>query len=160
MPVWRLRAAVPLEAPATCVFCRIARHELPASVVDEDEHTLAFLDIVPLTPGHTLVVPKAHAARLVDLPLEAGGRIFEMGRRVAAGLARSGLRCEGVNFHLADGEVAGQEIFHVHLHVFPRFEGDGFHLRPGPHYGERPPREELDRVAERIRRSIPPSGGR
>ncbi len=118
---------------------------------------MAFLDIVPLTQGHTLVIPKAHAARLADLPKEAGGRIFEMGRRVAAALYASGLRCEGVNFHLADGEVAGQEIFHVHLHVFARFEGDGFHLRPPPDYGRRPLRDELDTLAERIRKALPPS---
>lgn len=145
---------LPAKEPAACTFCRIARRELPASIVDEDEVTIAFLDIVPLTPGHTLVTPKAHAAHLADLPDETGGRIFEASRRVAAGLRRSGLRCEGVNFHLADGEAAGQEIFHVHLHVFPRFEGDGFHLRPGPDYGRRPSREELDRIAARIRQGI------
>lgn len=160
MPLRDVQRRVPEAASSPCVFCKIARREAPASVVDEDAATLAFLDIVPLTPGHTLIIPKAHAARLADLPPDAGGRIFEMGRRVSAGLYRSGLRCEGVNFHLADGAVAGQEVFHVHLHVFPRFEGDGFHLRPGPRYGERPPREELDRVAEGIRRALPSSGDR
>lgn len=153
----RLRGPVALEDPSRCIFCNIVRREAPASVVDEDEETLAFLDIRPLTAGHTLVVPKAHAAYLADLPPDAGGRIFEMGRRVAAGLRRSGLPCEGVNFHLADGEVAGQEVFHVHLHVFARYEGDGFHLRPGPQYGEMPPRDELDRIARRIRDAIPGS---
>lgn len=145
---------------AGCIFCEIARKRASASLVDEDEATIAFLDIVPLTPGHTLVIPKTHAANLADLSNEAGGRIFEMARRVARGLRRSGLRCEGVNFHLADGEAAGQEILHVHLHVFPRFEGDGFHLRPGPDYGRRPSREELNRIAARIRQGLEGSGSR
>jgi len=145
-------------ASRDCIFCKIIRRAAPASIVAEDDATLAFLDIRPITPGHTLVVPKAHATSLADLPDQAGGRIFETARKVAAGLRRSGLRCEGVNFHLADGEAAGQEVFHVHLHVIPRFPGDGFGLRVGPRYGEMPSREELDRTAERIRAGIAASG--
>ncbi len=137
-----------------CIFCKIVQRELPASIVDEDDTAIAFLDIRPITPGHLLVVPKAHAAYLVDLPSEAGGRMFEMARRVASALRESGLRCEGVNFHLADGEAAGQEIFHVHLHVFPRYAGDGVGLRVGPHYGRMPDREELDGVASAIRKAV------
>lgn len=136
---------------AACVFCKIVRRELPASVLAEDERSLAFLDIRPINPGHFLVVPKDHAARLADLPPGAGGRLFEMARDLVAGLYRSGVKCEGVNFHLADGEVAGQEIFHVHLHVYPRYAGDGVGLRMGPRYGTMPKREELDRLAASIR---------
>ncbi len=142
---------MPQEAGEPCVFCQIVRRELPSSVLAEDEHSLAFMDIRPINPGHFLVVPKAHAAHLADLPPEAGGRIFEMARELAAGLYRSGVRCEGVNVHLADQEVAGQEIFHVHLHVYPRYTGDGVGLRMGPRYGTMPTREELERVAEAIR---------
>ena len=135
----------------TCIFCRIVRRELPASVVAEDGDTMAFMDIRPINPGHFLVIPKAHAARLADLPTGTGGRVFEMARTLAAALYRSGLRCEGVNLHLADGEVAGQEVFHVHVHVFPRYAGDGVGLRVGPRYGLTPDREELDRAAASIR---------
>ncbi len=112
---------------------------------------MAFLDIRPINPGHLLVIPKAHAAYVADLPPGAGGRLFDMARDMAAALRKSGLKCEGVNFHLADGEPAGQEIFHVHLHVFPRYEGDGVGLRMGPRYGTMPKREELDRIAVTIR---------
>ena len=140
----------PVDA-APCIFCRIVRRELPASVLAEDEDTMAFMDIRPINPGHFLVVPKAHASRLADLPPGAGGRVFEMARTLAAGLYGSGLRCEGVNLHLADGEVAGQEVFHVHLHVYPRHAGDGVGLRMGPRYGAMPEREELDRLAASIR---------
>ncbi len=136
---------------AACVFCKIVRRTAPASVLAEDERSLAFMDIRPINPGHFLVVPKDHAARLADLPPGAGGRLFEMARDLVAGLYRSGVKCEGVNFHLADGEVAGQEIFHVHLHVYPRYAGDGVGLRMGPRYGTMPKREELDRLAASIR---------
>ncbi len=142
---------VPPTADASCIFCKIVRRDLPASIVAEDEHVLAFMDIRPINPGHFLVIPKAHAARLADLAPGEGGRVFEMARLLAAGLYRSGLKCEGVNFHLADGEVAGQEIFHVHLHVYPRYAGDGVGLRMGPRYGAMPKREELDRLAASIR---------
>jgi len=138
-------------ATSNCIFCKIVRRELPASILAEDEHSLAFLDIRPINPGHFLVIPKAHAAHLADLPPGAGGRIFEMARELAAGLYRSGVKCEGVNIHLADGEVAGQEIFHVHLHVYPRYAGDGVGLRMGPRYGTMPKREDLDRLAAAIR---------
>ncbi len=142
---------MPQDAEESCVFCKIVRRELPASVLAEDEHSLAFMDIRPINPGHFLVIPKAHAARLADLPSGTGGRIFEMARDLAAGLYYSGVRCEGVNVHLADGEVAGQEIFHVHLHVYPRYAGDGVGLRMGPRYGSMPKREELEKLAATIR---------
>ncbi len=136
---------------AACVFCKIVRRELPVSVLAEDEHSLAFMDIRPINPGHFLVIPKAHAAHLADLAPGAGGRLFEMARELAAALRKSGVKAEGVNVHLADEEVAGQEIFHVHLHVYPRYAGDGVGLRMGPRYGTMPKREELERIAAAIR---------
>jgi histidine triad (HIT) family protein len=136
---------------ASCIFCKIVRRELPASIVAEDEHALAFMDIRPINPGHFLVIPKAHAAHLADLPPGEGGRLFEMARELAVALRKSGVRAEGVNVHLADEAVAGQEIFHVHLHVYPRYAGDGVGLRMGPRYGTRPKREELDTLAAAIR---------
>jgi histidine triad (HIT) family protein len=112
-----------------CIFCQIVRGAAPASIVHEDEHTLAFMDIQPVTSGHLLVIPKQHAASLADLPPGSGGRLTEVAVSLAAALRRTDLRCEGVNLFLADGEAAGQEVFHVHLHVFPRYAGDGFGLR-------------------------------
>ena len=138
-------------AEPACVFCKIVRRELPSSILAEDDRTLAFLDIRPINPGHFLVIPKAHAARLADLAPSEGGRVFEMARELTPALYRSGVKCEGVNFHLADGEVAGQEIFHVHLHVYPRYAGDGVGLRMGPRYGAMPTREELEKLATTIR---------
>ncbi len=111
----------------------------------------AFMDIQPVNAGHVLVVPDDHAASLAGLPEDAGARPFRTAQKVAAALYGSGLRCEGVNLLLADGEAAGQDVFHVHLHVIPRFEGDGFGLTFGPDYANSPGREELERAAERIR---------
>lgn len=137
-----------------CVFCEIVAGREPASVVYRDELCTAFMDIRPVNPGHLLVIPNRHATYLADLPAETGAQLFRVAQRLAAALRRSGLRCEGVNLFLADGEVAGQEVFHVHLHVLPRFRGDGFGLRFPPGYGRRPPRPELDETAGRIRAAL------
>lgn len=139
---------------ANCIFCNIVRRKAPANIVDEDDHTLAFLDIRPINPGHVLVVPKEHAAGLAELSPADGGRMFIRAMAVAAALRSSGVRCEGVNLHLADGEAAGQDIFHVHMHVFPRYRGDGFGLRVGPDYGRIADRTELEEVAGKIRASL------
>ena len=137
-----------------CVFCKIIQGVAPASVVYSDEKVLAFLDIQPVNPGHVLVIPRAHAKDLSELDSEVGGQMLKVAMVVAEGLRRSGVKCEGVDLFLADGEAAFQEVFHVHLHVIPRFRGDGFGLKLGPSYGIKPERKELDRVAEQIRRAI------
>ncbi len=143
-----------------CVFCGILDGKLPASMVHEDEVCVAFMDIQPVNPGHVLVVPRTHASSLADLEPTMGGHIFQVAQRLAVALRDvastpgTGVRCEGVNLFVADGEVAGQEVFHVHLHVIPRFAGDGFGFRFGPGYGVQPPRGELDRLAARIHREL------
>lgn len=140
-----------LEA-ADCVFCRIIAGELEASIVHEDDRTLAFLDIQPLTPGHLLVVPRRHATSLAALDPQDGAELFRVAQRGAAALQQSELRCEGVNLFLADGAAAGQDVFHVHLHVFARFPGDGFGLQLPPDYAIRP-RAELDAAASALRQA-------
>ncbi|GAA2462376.1 HIT family protein [Streptomyces glaucus] len=111
-----------------CVFCAIACGRAEASVVFEDERVIAFMDLRPVTPGHVLVIPKAHAEGLEDLREDVGARVWTVAHRLGRALRSSGLRCEGVNLFLADGEAAFQEVFHVHLHVFPRFQGDPFRI--------------------------------
>ena len=139
---------------ADCVFCRILAGTEEASFVYRDERVAAFMDIAPVNPGHLLVVPVKHAARLSELDPAAGARMFEVAHEAAAVLGRAGLKCEGVNLFLADGAAAGQDVLHVHLHVFPRSRGDGFGLRLPPGYGASPGRAELDRIAERIRSGL------
>ena len=141
-----------------CIFCRILAGQLPASFVYRDAHCAAFMDIQPVNPGHVLVIPVRHAAGLADLDAPTAGRVMQVGQRVAAALRASGIPCEGINLFLADGEVAMQEVFHVHLHVLPRFTGDGFGLRFGPNYAKLPPREALDEAATRIRGAVGETG--
>ena len=138
---------------AACVFCRIVDHaNEPASYVAEEADAVAFLDVRPINDGHTLVVPRRHARSLADLDEPSAEAIWSLARRVAGALRRSGLRCDGVNLFLADGPAAGQEVFHSHLHVLPRWTGDGFGLRFPDHYRDLPPRADLDETAGRVRR--------
>jgi histidine triad (HIT) family protein len=145
---------VPTVDLQTCVFCELVAGNRPISVIDETEDVLAFLDIQPINPGHALIIPKHHAPYLDDLDSTLGGHIFAMGMRVAAALRACGIRCEGVNLFLADGEAAGQEVFHAHLHVIPRFLGDGFGWKFSPNYFVLPPRGELDGLAKDIRNAM------
>ncbi|MDH5451115.1 MAG: HIT family protein [Candidatus Bathyarchaeota archaeon] len=139
-----------------CVFCHIVNGTASASILYSDEKVIAFLDIQPVTPGHVLIIPKAHAAQLSELDPETGAHMFKIAMHLAAGIRRSGVKCEGINLFLADGKVASQEIFHVHLHVIPRFKGDGFGWKVGPNYGSKPDREELDAVAGKIKVAMRP----
>jgi histidine triad (HIT) family protein len=131
-----------------CIFCRILAGELPASFVYRDDRCAAFMDIRPVNFGHLLVIPTRHAAYLADIDASEAADVMRVGKTAAAALRASGVRCEGVNLFLADGEAAMQEVFHVHLHVIPRFRGDGFGLRFSPgYYGQQPERSALDAIA-------------
>ncbi len=107
-----------------CVFCRIVRGELPAHKIYEDSETLAFLDIHPMTDGHTLVIPKAHAERLSELSPELVGRLFQTVQKVAGRLAGA-LGAPAFNIGMNDGRAAGQAVPHLHVHIIPRFPNDG-----------------------------------
>jgi histidine triad (HIT) family protein len=134
-----------------CIFCSITAGEAPASFVHRDALVSAFLDIRPVTPGHLLVIPNQHVEVAHELPDATADRLFAIGRRLARGLRSSGaLRADGVNLFVADGEAAGQEVFHAHLHVIPRFEGDGFQIDAAAWRGAPPSREDLDRQAAAI----------
>jgi histidine triad (HIT) family protein len=132
-----------------CVFCGIVAGTESASVVYGDDLVLVIMDIGPVNTGHVMVIPKRHAASLVDLDEATGMHLFRIAQRTAAAIRRSGLRCEGINLFLADGEAAFQEVFHVHLHVLPRFQGDTFKINAD--WSVHPPRAELDAVAAQIR---------
>jgi diadenosine tetraphosphate (Ap4A) HIT family hydrolase len=148
-----------MDESQNCIFCRIVRGQAEASVIHQDEMVLAFLDAHPVATGHVLVVPRAHASGLAALDEASGAAMFAIGRRIALAL-RAGQGADGVNLHLADGEAAGQTVFHTHLHVIPRTAGDGFGLRL-PH-GTRPTpdRAALEATADRLRRSLARGAGR
>ena len=140
--------------PSDCVFCAIVARRSPASFVHEGDEAVAFMDIGGVNEGHTLVVPRRHATLLGELDTESAAAVWSLGLRVAAAVRRSGLRCEGVNLLLSDGEAAGQEVFHVHLHVMPRWAGDGFGFRRPARGRDRAPRAQLDEAAARIHTAL------
>ncbi len=142
-----------IEPPDACVFCQIVAGMAPASIVFDDPELLAFLDIHPVNPGHLLIIPKVHAPYLANFDEATGARMFTVGQRLAAALrAAPEIRCEGVNLFLADGEAAFQEVFHTHLHVFPRFTGDTFGITAD--WSQTPPRSALDAIAARLREAL------
>jgi len=142
---------------ADCIFCQILAGEQPASFVYRDDRVAAFMDVQPVNFGHVLVVPTRHAPYVGDLTGDEAAAMMRVAHRTVAALRKSALRCEGVNLFLGDGAAAMQEVFHAHLHVFPRFKGDGFGLRfDQEYYTRRPPRAELDGQAADLRALLPP----
>ncbi|WP_423463751.1 HIT family protein [Promicromonospora sp. MS192] len=139
--------------PAECVFCQIVAGTAPSTAVYEDDRTLAFMNIAPATPGHLLVIPKAHATDLLDVPpadLTAAARTAQvMARRVMEVLG-----ADGVNLVHATGPVAGQTVFHVHLHVLPRYDGDAVAGMWTPTPGDP---EAIRRVGEKLRAAPRPT---
>jgi len=120
-------------ADEDCIFCRIVAGELPATIVDEDERTIAFMDINPATAGHALVIPRRHSRDLGEIGAEDLAACTTAAQRLA-GRVRSRLDADGVNLLNAYGAAAWQTVFHFHIHVIPRYDGDPLRLPwiPGP----------------------------
>lgn len=133
-----------------CVFCRIVARQIPATVVHEDEHTLAFMDLGQVNPGHVLVAVKAHAENLYALDDAQAGAVLRAAARVARAI-RDAFRPEGLSVYQANGKAAGQTVFHYHVHLVPRHEGDGMALTWPV---KNPPRQELEEYAAKIRTEI------
>jgi histidine triad (HIT) family protein len=114
-------------ADPDCIFCKIVAGEIPATIIDEDERTIAFMDINPATRGHALVIPRAHSADLLRVEHEDLLAVAVASRRLAA-RAKERLRADGVNLVNSCGAVAWQTIFHFHMHVIPRYQGDPLRL--------------------------------
>ena len=134
-----------------CVFCRILAGELPSSLVLDNDLIVAFLDIRPANPGHTLVLPRRHVESFTELsPMEVE-QLALCGQRIAAALKQGFDGCEAVTFSLADGAAAGQDVPHTHLHVVPRRAGDGLGWRAA---GQLQARETLDASASQLRTAL------
>lgn len=132
-----------------CVFCRIASKELPANIVYEDGGTIAFLDIRPVNPGHVLILPKEHSATILETPQRSLYGLMDTLQRIAPAVL-AGVGASGFNLGVNTGSVAGQAVLHTHLHLMPRFEGDGRELW----HGTEPTVEELAATAQRIREQL------
>jgi histidine triad (HIT) family protein len=130
-----------------CLFCGIVAGDVPAQIVDSDEHTVAFMDINPATPGHALVVPRTHSADLFEVSDEDLERTMLAARRLARRM-KAALDPDGFNILNSCGAVAWQTIFHFHLHVVPRYEDDPLELPWVPTEGDP---DEIAAVAEQIR---------
>ena len=143
-----------IESKENCVFCKILSGEYECSEIYKDESVVAFLDIQPINPGHILVIPREHVSSLDDLDENLGAKLFQVGQKVSKAIRESEVKREGINFLLADGEAAGQEVWHTHLHITPRYSGDGFELKHSEKYYQKPTRDELNKVARIIRDKI------
>jgi len=130
-----------------CVFCKLIARQIPASVVFEDEATLAFMDLGQVNPGHVLVASKAHAANVYELDDAQAAAVFRTAARMARAV-RAAFDPPGLSIYQANGKPAGQTVFHFHLHVLPRHEGDGMQLVWPV---KNPPRERLEEYCAQIR---------
>lgn len=121
-----------VERDPDCIFCKILADEIPSNRVHEDEHTIAFMDLFPLAPGHTLLIPRDHHEFLTDMPDETMAAVGRVLPRLARAVMKA-TGAEGFNVYQTNGECAGQQVPHVHYHVIPRAadDGIGYRWKPG-----------------------------
>ena len=130
-----------------CIFCKIVAGEMPAEMVDQDEHTVSFMDINPWTRGHALVIPRKHARNLFDIDADELAHVAAAAQRLAL-RARERLGCDGVNLLNSAEPAAWQTVFHFHVHVIPRYDDDPLRLPGAPQQVDQ---DELRAVAEELR---------
>ncbi len=132
-----------------CIFCKLANGDIPTRTIYEDESFRVFLDAAPATKGHALIVPKDHAANLYELPDETAAKTLVLAKKMATHMTEK-LGCDGFNIVQNNGEIAGQTVFHFHMHLIPRFKDDAnmdrFVWNPTS-----PSDEELDAVQELLK---------
>jgi histidine triad (HIT) family protein len=130
-----------------CIFCKILAGEIPANIVDEDERTVTFMDINPATRGHMLVIPRRHARDLLDIEQDELEAVAVAAQR-AARKVHERLRADGVNLLNSCGRAAWQTVYHFHIHVIPRYEGDPLRLPWSPEPGDM---DEIASAADALR---------
>ncbi len=138
-----------------CIFCEIVRNEAEASLIKESKHSIAFLDQSQINPGHTLVIPKVHYRLFENLPQDVVEDMFVLAQKIYKGLLRSELNCEAGNIFISNGDNAGQEIDHCHIHVVPRYLGDQKLMKfISSKKIEKTPRSTLNDIAKKLRDSV------
>lgn len=135
-------------AEENCVFCKIIAGEIPSTAVYEDDDFKAILDVNPAARGHVIIIPKKHAANIYELEDEDAAKVFPIAKKIAAALQKT-YGCDGVNVLQNNGEAAGQTVFHLHVHVIPRYNDDDIRIKWKP--GETP---DLDAVAKEIGKNL------
>jgi histidine triad (HIT) family protein len=133
-------------ADQDCIFCKILAGDLPALIVDEDERTIAFMDIAPATRGHALVIPRAHSTDLLSIEADDLAAVALAAQRLAT-RAKERLGADGVNLLNSCGRAAWQTVFHFHMHVIPRYEDDPLRLPWIPGEGDR---EQIEAAAQEL----------
>ncbi len=136
------------DATDPCIFCQIIDGSAESSEIHRGDSCVAFLDVSPINPGHTLICPIRHVSTFLDLDPNESSEILSAAQRIARSQLTKIPGCSGVNLLLSEGEDAGQEVPHVHLHVVPRAKDDGFGWR---RFGSSSAREELDAIAAQLR---------
>ncbi len=148
------KVKVPLVSDLTfdefCIFCKIVRKQAPSSVIYEDNTILVFLDIRPLNMGHTLVIPKAHYVDIFDIPEKELSQMYKVAKQVSFAVKKA-TNADGISIIQQNGKAAGQDIFHIHVHVVPRFEGQK--LPPFSELKE-VERAKLDALASKIKQQL------
>lgn len=131
-----------------CVFCKIIAGEIPSTTVYEDDDFKAILDVNPAARGHVIILPKKHAANIFELEDEDAAKVFPIAKKIASAVKKT-YDCDGVNILQNNGEAAGQTVFHLHVHVVPRYYDDEVNIMWKP--GETP---DLDAVADEIKKNL------
>jgi histidine triad (HIT) family protein len=139
-----------MKQDPSCVFCKIVGGQIPSTKVHEDDHVLAFMDIGQVNPGHVLVAAKPHVENIYALEDAEAAAVFRAAARVARAI-RDAFSPPGLSVYQANGKPAGQTVFHFHIHLVPRHEGDGMALAWPV---KNPPRERLEEYAARIRERL------
>ena len=137
-----------------CPFCKMISGELESIFVHQDPICSALMSFQPINPGHLMVIPNQHIQDLEDLPEETAAHLFLTGQQLGRALRNSGIQCEGINIFLTAGRASESKIPHLHLHVIPRFEGDGFEFLFSPRYAEIPILDELEKNAYHIKAAL------
>ena len=134
----------------SCIFCKIVRKQAPASIIYEDETVMAFLDIRPLNEGHTLVIPKKHYVNVFDIPEDQLSKVHKVAKQVSIAIKKA-TNADGISIIQQNGKAAGQDIFHIHVHVVPRFEGQKL---PSFSNLQEVERAKLDDMAKKIKQQL------
>lgn len=130
-----------------CIFCKIANGEIPSSTIYEDDFFRVILDLSPATKGHALILPKQHMANIFEMDDTTAEKVFVLAKRIAKAM-KSAINCDGLNIVQNNGEVAGQTVFHFHMHIIPRYNDDGQQITWTPGTSEA---EEREAIATQIK---------
>jgi len=132
-----------------CIFCRIISGELPSLKVYEDDYIFSFLDINPINPGHTLVIPKNHHHDMISTPDDLVSKLWLAAKKISIAV-KTVTNADGINFGVNNGEAAGQDVLHIHIHIIPRFKHDDFTNWPTKKFNQ----TEAKNIAEQIKNKL------